>query len=278
MIEELYQHNQIIKLVATDPQDGAPYKKVVLRPVMLKEERHFQAEMFTDKQVFHKNLAANQLAQWFDAEVDGKYRQILVNMTDKSVTYLRSSKGKVKRLQQSAARSSIAERHNRPKNYILNEGDNIPALVDLGIFTAEGKVVSGMYDKFRQINRFAEILDDVFKHHSGALTLLDFGCGKSYLTFIVYHYLTNVRHIDARIIGYDLKADVVDNCNRLAAKYGYGGLRFEVADVSKDKLYDRHIDAVISLHACDTATDHALHFAIAHNVPYIFPSPAANTR
>lgn len=113
----------------------------------------------------------------------------------------------------------------------------------------------------------------MFKHHSGALTLLDFGCGKSYLTFIVYHYLTNVRHIDARIIGYDLKADVVDNCNRLAAKYGYGGLCFEVADVSKDKLYDRHIDAVISLHACDTATDHALHFAIAHNVPYIFSVP-----
>ncbi len=131
-----------------------------------------------------------------------------------------------------------------------------------------------MYDKFKQINRFVEILDDVFKKYDRRdVTVLDFGCGKSYLTFVIYHYLVKVRKINAKIIGYDLKSDVVDNCNKLAKKYGYDNLRFIVADVTKDNLCNEKIDAVVSLHACDTATDYALYYAVSHNVPYVFSVP-----
>ncbi|MBO5866955.1 MAG: SAM-dependent methyltransferase, partial [Clostridia bacterium] len=160
------------------------------------------------------------------------------------------------------------------KNYIINEGDNIPALVDLGVFTKENKIVRPMFDKFKQINRFVEILDDQFKNfQSDKITILDFGCGKSYLTFIVYYYFSVLKNVDVKIIGYDLKSDVVKSCNALAQKYGYKNLHFVVADVSKDKLADEHIDCVISLHACDVATDYALHYAISHDVKYIFSVP-----
>lgn len=206
--------------------------------------------------------------------VVGAYKQICISMSDKVVTYMTSSKGKVTRLEKKTSRrETVVYENNRRKKYILNEGDDIPAMRDLGVFTHDGKVAVGMYDKFKQINRFVEILDDVLKDRTGSLTLVDFGCGKSYLTFIVYHYLTNIRHIDATVIGYDLKADVVAKCNELAAMYGYSKLRFVVADISRDKLYDEPIDVVVSLHACDTATDHALDFAVKHNVPYIFSVP-----
>lgn len=275
MIKELDQHKDIIKIVASAPiRSKCVYRKIVLRPIVLKNKQCFQAEMLENAKIFHRNIPSDELPEWVCANVEGRYKQILISMRDRNITYLTSSKGRVIRLEKAvAAKNRIVLSNNRQKNYILNEGDDVPAMIDLGIFTKERKVVAGMYDKFRQINRFVEILDDVFKNYSGSLTLLDFGRGKSYLTFITYHYLTNIRHLNAKIIGYDLKADVVTHCNELAAKYGYDNLRFEAADVSRDKLYDEHIDAVLSLHACDTATDYALKFAIGHDVRYIFSVP-----
>ena len=275
MQKELNNINEILKITASKPIDkNCDIIRVVVRPIKLKDEKLFQAELFKGTQVFHKNIAENELSNWAKLELQGKYKQIIIVMADREVTYLTSSKGRITRLEKvTEARIATVGNNNRRKNYILNEGDDVPAMVDLGIFTKDRKVVAGMYDKFKQINRFVEILDDVLKSHTGSLTLLDFGCGKSYLTFIVYYYLTNIRRIDTTIIGYDLKEDVVRRCNEFAVKYGYKNLHFVVADVSGDKLYDKHINVVMSLHACDTATDYALYFAITHNVPYIFSVP-----
>lgn len=135
-------------------------------------------------------------------------------------------------------------------------------------------MVNGKYDKYKQINRFVELIDDAYADYKGEeLTILDFGCGKSYLTFIVYYYFVKLKGIRARIIGYDLKADVVENCNALARCYGYDGLEFVVSDVTKDVLYGERIDMIISLHACDVATDYALHYAIQKNAKNIFSVP-----
>ena len=266
--------NEILKITASNPVKGCEYFRVVLRPVKVKNALCFQAEKYKGTQVFHENISIDVLSEWVEANVVSLYKQVCVVLKDKDVTYLFSN-GKTKRLEKiTTSKRSVDTCNNRQKKYILNEGDNIPAFVDLGIFTREGKVVNSMFDKFKQINRFVETLDDVLKHFEGRqITVLDFGCGKSYLTFVIYHYLVNIKNLDAKIIGYDLKADVVAHCNELAIKYGYSNMQFVVADVSKDKLYDEKIDVVVSLHACDTATDYALYYAVSHKVPYIFSVP-----
>ena len=274
VIVECDHPNEILKITASNPVKGCEFLRVVLRPVNVKNTLCFQAEKFKGTQVFHENIALDGLSDWLEINVVTYFKQVCVVLHDKDVTYLFSN-GKHKRMEKlTAQKHTVSASNNRQKKYILNEGDDIPALVDLGVFTQDGKVVNSMFDKFKQINRFVEILDDVLKRYEGKqITVLDFGCGKSYLTFIVYHYLVNIRKLDAKIIGYDLKSDVVARCNELASKYGFDNLHFVVADVSKDKLYDEKIDVVVSLHACDTATDYALYYAISHNVPYIFSVP-----
>lgn len=164
--------------------------------------------------------------------------------------------------------------HNRKKEYILQEGENIPALVDLGVFTPDFKIVKAKYDKYKQINRFIELVDDAFRAYGrDEITILDFGCGKSYLTFVLYYYFAVKRGVRAKIIGYDLKEDVVEHCNEVAARYGYSDLHFVVADVTRDVLYSEHIDMLVTLHACDVATDYALHYAISRGVEHIFSVP-----
>lgn len=267
--------SQILKIIASNPQNkNCEFFRVTLRQVVIGKNVCFQAEKFKGNQVFHENVAMQNLATWVESNVEFVYKQVCVVLANADVTYLFSN-GKCKRLfKGTQSKSTTIGSANHVKNYLINEGDNVPALVDLGVFTREGKIVRTMFDKFKQINRFVEILNDRFESYADdKITILDFGCGKSYLTFIVYYYFSVIKKVNVKIIGYDLKQDVVKNCNALAQKYGYKNLHFVVADVSKDKLADEHIDCVISLHACDTATDHALFYAINHNVKYIFSVP-----
>ena len=267
---------QILKITASNPLDKhTEYFRITLRQVEIGGKVCFQAEKFKDKQVFHENISLESLQKWVCDNLEYVYKQVCVVLSNADVTYLFSANGKFTRLCKSTQNKNVQIGGvNRSKNYLINEGDNIPALVDLGVFTKDLKIVRQMFDKFKQINRFIEILDDQFKEYpNDKITILDFGCGKSYLTFIVYYYFSVLKKVDVKIIGYDLKVDVVKNCNALAQKYNYKNLHFVVADVSKDKLADEHIDCVISLHACDTATDYALHYAISHNVKYIFSVP-----
>ncbi|MBR6557425.1 MAG: SAM-dependent methyltransferase [Clostridia bacterium] len=265
----------IVKVTFSSPDVGADYPKITTRPVDMKSGRVWQAERFRENKVFHLNVKEEEAGKYFET-LAAEYRQIAVFFGGETETYSRSGSGFKCKKSSNVMKvpTAAAKQNNRQKEYILREGDNIPALVDLGVFTEEFRVVSSKYDKYKQINRFIELIDDAYGDYKGEdITILDFGCGKSYLTFIVYYYFVKVRGIRAKIIGYDLKRDVVENCNKIAEKYGYTDLEFVVSDVTKDVLYDRKIDMVISLHACDTATDYALWYAVSRGVKNIFSVP-----
>jgi len=263
------------KAVFSQPIDKTADAKISVRPLLLRGERMYQAEIRRGSQAFHENLSGEALVRRCREDWDGRYRQALLVTEEQSAQYSLKTNGRYKKAASAAALPRpAAAGHNREKGYILREGENIPALVDLGVFTPEFKVVKARYDKYKQINRFVELIDQAFADsEKTAITILDFGCGKSYLTFILYYYFAVKRGMDVTIIGYDLKADVVERCGQIAKKYGYTGLRFVHADVSRDVLYQEKVDMIVTLHACDTATDYALHYAIEKGADYIFSVP-----
>ena len=258
----------LTKAVLSEPVTRIANTKVTVRPVTLKGKAFFQLEYQHGAQVSHRNVAKGQLCELYENELDGQYRQIVLCTQTETRQYVRKTDGSYKcTAKGEAVRKAPVTAHDRKKEYILAEGENIPALVDLGVFTQDFKIVKSKYDKYKQINRFIELVDDAFRvTEKKDVTILDFGCGKSYLTFLLYYYFTVKRGVRAKIIGYDLKEDVVAHCNEIAQWYGYENLRFVVADVTRDVLYDEHIDMIVTLHACDTATDYALHYAIERGV------------
>jgi len=272
--EILKNEEKIIKISASSPAEKtAEYSKIIVRPILSKNGIIYQAERFKNTQVFHLNMEKTALENYLDM-LFTEYSQICVFYEGITATFYVNKFKRAKKTEAPNTLKKTVAGNDRKKEYILNEGDVIPALVDLGIFTKDYGIIKSKYDKFKQINKFIEIIDDELKNFDGdKITVLDFGCGKSYLTFILRHYLVTVRKLKAEIIGYDLKKDVVENCNALAEKYGYDDLTFVVADVKKDPLYDKKIDMIISLHACDTATDYALNYAVKKNVKYIFSVP-----
>ena len=263
------------KAVFSQPIDKTDNQKVNIRPVLLKGELRYQLESFRDNKAFHRNVTGEELLKTVENQLESRYRQALVVTDKETIQYSMKRDGSYKRhATASLPLPGKVQSHNREKEYILKEGENIPALVDLGVFTADFKIVRAKYDKYKQINRFIELIDHAFKDYGkDSITILDFGCGKSYLTFILYYYFAVKRKINATIIGYDLKEDVVKRCGEIARKYGYEGLEFVRADVTKDVLTDRNIDMIVTLHACDVATDFALHYAITKKADFIFSVP-----
>lgn len=271
-IERIFESN-VQKLVISKPASKqSEFKKITVNLM----PKFYQIAKYTEKQVFHENITADKIAERCFEIMDGSFQQ-LNSWSDEKEAYITvSKKGKIfyKEKKLSAASTCPAKvEHNRKKQYLLPEGEIIEPLVDMGIFTKEGKVVQSMYDKYKQINRFIEIIDDSIRQQDyKKLNIIDFGCGKSYLTFIVYYYLTEIKNIDATIIGLDLKKDVIEKCNKASEKYGYKNLRFELGDINGYKCpFD--VDMVITLHACDTATDFALYNAINWNAKMIFSVP-----
>ncbi len=250
------------------------FSKITVRPFKGKKGTVWQLEKFKDNKVFHENLSKDDFLLWLTDVGEKNFRQISLTAEGVNIHYT-VFPDKIKRKETSNTVKKVEPKsHNKEKSYILKQGENIPALVDLGVFTKDFKVVNSKYDKYKQINRFIEIIDDSFnKMNKDEITILDFGCGKSYLTFIVYYYFTHIKKVKATVLGYDLKEDVVENCNKIAESYGYEGLKFYVNDVTKGELFEGEVDMVITLHACDIATDFALYHAISHKVKHIFSVP-----
>lgn len=275
-IEEILA-DDIVKIVISNKiKKDFEYNKINISLKETKNKSFYQVEKFTDKQVFHENLSKEELKERLIHLVFNNYKNL--NAWSKNSTYdLKiSKKGKIFLGKKGGDNSKIASKassHNKEKNYILKEGMIIEPLIDLGVFSKEGKVINSKYDKYKQINRFVEIVDDEIKKNDfKELTILDFGCGKSYLTFVLYYYFVKIKNIKVKMIGLDLKKDVIEKCNKIAEGYGYDNLHFELGDINGFK-YENKVDMVITLHACDTATDYALYNAVKWNAKMIFSVP-----
>lgn len=269
-IESIVDTDKVNKIVVSNPiSKSINFKKIIIEDKL----NRYMENSYTEKQSFTSNFPKDRIIDKL-CEYVNSYKQFNVFVDNFEYMIKISKAGKVflsKACTQTSLKPSI--QNNRMKNYIFKEGVVIPPLVDMGIYTSDGKIVNSMYDKYKQINRFVELIDDYIKGNNfKKINILDFGCGKSYLTFVVYYYFKYIKNIDITMVGLDLKADVIKKCNETAKKYGYSSLHFELGDINGYKL-DMDVDMVITLHACDTATDYALYNAINWNVKMIFSVP-----
>jgi len=271
-VKEMMELSPVKIIISNGVTKTQDIKKIQIE----KKEKFYQIAEFTDKQVFHKNVAEEEVEKFCITELNEKFLQLNAWGISSEIQIKLTKRRKIILGVKKADNKKMAEEvkaNNRKKNYILEEGSVIEPLADMGIFTKEGKIVNSMYDKYKQINRFIEIIDDELKKKIIThLNIIDFGCGKSYLTFIVYYYLTEIKKINVNMIGLDLKEDVIKKCNRAAKKYGYENLSFELGDIN-GYLAPFKVDMVITLHACDMATDFALYNAINWGADYIFSVP-----
>ena len=259
----------------SNPKDKGGIQKVKVRPILKKDTLLFQCEEHKNNQVFHNNYETDQAIDIISDYMQ-QFKQMQLETKQYRYTVLVSKKGKVtiQKKQQSGCVKQVDLSHNRSKQYILREGTVVPFLQDLGVMTVEGKIVRTKFDKFRQINRFLEFIEDILPQldKNKEVTILDFGCGKSYLTFAMYYYLHEMKKYDVRIIGLDLKTDVIRHCNELSEKYGYEKLKFLEGNIADYTGVDE-VDMVVTLHACDTATDFALDKAVGWNAKVILSVP-----
>lgn len=280
---------ELLDMTLSHRKNSGDIQKIKVRPVIIKDKLVFQAAQYTKTQVFHKNIEEDEMREWLSERIRNDFKQTQIKAGDKEYTLLSGKKGNVTVRERHGAGGGKATAvpgtacglpdksnfsHNRKKTYILPEGTPVPFLVDLGVMTTEGRIVRSKYDKYRQINRFLEFIQDVLPEFPKGreLTMIDFGCGKSYLTFAMYYYLKELRGYPVRIIGLDLKEDVIRTCSRLAEKYGYENLTFLTGDIASYEGVD-HVDMVVTLHACDTATDYALYKAVKWGAKVILSVP-----
>lgn len=244
------------------------------------EKNAYDAEFFTEKQVFQRVFSPTEAADFIKKNAGTTFKNVVERTDTHIITTLANKKGRITVLrkelgtEQPLLKAQGNKNLNRQKNYIIKEGEAVPFLVELGVMTAEGKVIAAKYDKFKQINRFLEFIADVLPELASSdktIKIADFGSGKSYLTFAVYHFLHNIRGLSVEITGLDLKADVIAHCDALARKLAFDGLHFRVGDIAQYE--GGALDMVITLHACDTATDFALSYAVQKGARVILSVP-----
>lgn len=264
------------QLILSNPNRPEEGSKVKIRPVLIKQILMFQETRYQNNKVYHANYNAEEMRAHALSYMQDNYRQLEALTKEFTATVLISRKGKVtvKKKGRSVKADTTDFSHNRTKSYILQEGVPVDFLIGLGVQTKDGKIVKARYDKFRQINRYLEFIEEIVKQlpNDRPLRIIDFGCGKSYLTFAMYYYLHVLKNYDINVTGLDLKEDVIAYCNDRAAEYQYDNLHFEKGDISTYEG-EEAVDMVVTLHACDTATDYAIEKAIRWGAKVIMVVP-----
>ena len=276
------QEDKLIKIVFSDRKSG-DFNKVIIKPIILKSTKNIQIESFKDNKAFHKNIDLNNLQELENIlkEYIENFKQILLQIEGADISFIRK-KESFSRKEKESNLIKTSNEHNKKKQYILNEGDKIDFLIELGLMSVEGKILKSSFNKFKQINKYLEFIDDVIeelkakKLITNHINVLDFGCGKSYLTFALYYYLKNYRKdLTFSIVGLDLKKDVIEFCNKLAKKLNYENLEFLNGNI-KDYDKSKEVDLVFSLHACNNATDYSLEKALSLDAKAILAVPCCH--
>ena len=276
------QEDKLIKIVFSD-RKSRDFNKVIIKPIILKSTKNIQIESFKDNKAFHKNIDLNNLQELEDnlKEYIDNFKQILLQIEGLDISFIRK-KENFSRKEKDSNLIKTSNDHNKKKQYILNEGDKIDFLIELGLMSVEGKILKSSFNKFKQINKYLEFIDDVIeelkakKLITNHINVLDFGCGKSYLTFALYYYLKNYRKdLTFSIVGLDLKKDVIEFCNKLAKKLNYENLEFLNGNI-KDYDKSKEVDLVFSLHACNNATDYSLEKALSLDAKAILAVPCCH--
>ena len=281
-LKKYIQEEKFIKIVFSDKKNGN-FSKIIIKPLSLKTGKNIQIESFKDNKAFHKNIELNNLQEIENTlkEYIENFKQILLQIENLDISFMKKKERFIKKENKNNLIKNSNE-HNKKKQYILNEGDKIDFLIELGLMSAEGKILKSSYSKFKQINKYLEFIDDVIEELKSKklidnhINILDFGCGKSYLTFALYYYLKHYRKdLSFSIVGLDLKKDVIEFCNKLAQKLNYENLEFLNGNI---KDYDRtlEVDLVFSLHACNNATDYSLEKALSLNSKAILAVPCCH--
>lgn len=280
LLQETVNRN-LYQIIISNARNREKAFKVKIRPIMLKGELLYQETVYQGTKVYHENFKDSEIISRVENHLEDDFKQCEIEHTNKKAVILVSKKGKMtirtKQMKQNekvVGQEKISLAHNRVKKYILEEGNPVPFLIDLGIQSKDGKIIRARYDKYKQINRFLEFVEDVLPSlpKDREIQIVDFGCGKSYLTFAIYYYLHELKKLDVAITGLDLKEDVIAHCNELSNKYGYNKMQFIRGDIAEYEGLTK-ADMVVTLHACDTATDYALEKAVNWDAKVILSVP-----
>ena len=274
LISRILQKQLVTATISQPRMKSNEIKRVKLKPMELKGQYHIQLEYQYERILKHENVVMSDFPQKLEQLLED-YRQIHADFIEEKVQVQLSKKNKVLwKCERATISKQVNLSHNRKKNYLLDDSTPYPFLIRLGVQTEDGKVKKQKYDKFKQINRFVEFIDDALDYlpKNRQVRILDFGSGKSYLTFALYHYLKIEKGLNIRVTGLDLKKEVIEECAKIAADLGYTDLEFLVGDIN-DYNEETSVDMVVTLHACDVATDMALARAVKWGASAILSVP-----
>ena len=261
LLKENFENKNITKCIFSNMKGDYEYTKIIIKPLIIKNNFVYQFEQFKNNKAYHSNLTIEESIQKLSTIIENFY-QYVVFTTEADIQIIRGKKDF--NMKSTCNQKEICSlEHNKIKKYILEEGTPIPFLIRLGIMGEDGKVFKKSYDKFRQINKYLEFIDETIKELKNKkyidthIKAVDFGCGKSYLTFALHYYLKNIQNMTFEVIGLDLKKDVIEHCNQIAKDLNMENIEFLTGDI-KDFNKLKNVDLIFSLHACNNATDYSL--------------------